>query len=389
MTNSSNVSERSGLLKILQPPKPVKELKRLLTFGDVHLLHRRVPTWHIVDVCKEMVSKCGDTLAAIYVNGDMFEDSRYLRQDESHEAIEFLIWLLNWCKQTNTALRVLEGTPSHDHGQSKVMEKLNTSIGADFIYLSGIGIFYDSALGGHVGWVSDEYGDKVAEHTEQVMAELMATHGLEKLDFFFMHGVFKFQLPIESPITFNEDFWISRCRLGIYINHDHREKQFSIIRVPGSVDRLAHGEEEDKGMTLVDFSPTLATNYFYVNERACPQLHVNVNEDYDAHYAACLKALEYVDNHPSSSVGRVKIEYHPGSPIAEHIVRWKKEYSFHIEGKRTRSQEETEQLEAVFKIDVVMEENITADNVEGLMFSALEGESYNPTIVSEIVRSLK
>lgn len=388
MMNSSEVSDRSGLLKILQPPKKVPELKRLLVFGDVHLLHRRVPTWHIVDVCKEMISKCDETLDAIYVCGDMFEDSRYLRQDESHEAIEFLIWLLNWCKRTNTALRVLEGTPSHDHGQSKVMEKLNISIGADFIYLSGIGIFHDKALNANVGWVSDEYGDKVAAHTEEEMSELMATHGLDKLDFFFMHGVFKFQLPIDSPVTFEENYWIPRCRLGIYINHDHREKQFSLIRVPGSVDRLTQNEEEDKGMTIVDFTPTMATNYFYVNARATPQIGVAASEDYDAHYAECLKALAYVDNHPSSSVGRVKIEYYPDSPIAEHIVRWKKEYNFHIKGKRVRSQEDTKQLEAVFKIDVVTEERIGADNVEKLMFRALEGESYDPNIVSDIVRSL-
>ncbi|HCJ9459091.1 TPA: hypothetical protein NV912_004940, partial [Escherichia coli] len=174
--------------KITKPPKKPEGVKRLLNTNDIHLLHKRVPTWHIVDVIREVLISCENTLDAFYIAGDLFDDSRHLRQEDSQEAVGFLTWLLQWSKATNTAVRIVEGTPSHDHGQSKIVESLNISIGADCLYLAGIGIFYDPALDAMVGWVQDEYKaagvDEInAAATEAEMAELMATRGLEKLDF--------------------------------------------------------------------------------------------------------------------------------------------------------------------------------------------------------------
>ena len=385
--NRSEISR--GLEKIYHiPPKPL-DVCRILVLSDVHLLHRRVPTWHIIEVLKEKIISGGETLDAIYIAGDLFDDSRYLRQDESQEAVGFLTWLLEWCRSTKTALRIIEGTPSHDHGQSKVVEALNITVGVDCLYLAGIGVFYDEAIKATVGWVQDEYKDRVAVNTEAEMAELTATRGLEKVDFFFMHGCFKFQVPIESPHWFDEDFWISRCRLGIYIGHDHREKVFSLIRVMGSVDRLAHGENEDKGMTLVDFTPTVARNYFLVNQAACPMRAVEANEDYTAQLAECLDALAYIDEHPSRAIGRFKVEYHNGSPIADHVSKWKREYGFHIEGKRVNTKDEEQRLVAVFSTEAVVDERITPDNVERILLEGMNGMKYDPAIVSDIVRSIQ
>lgn len=368
--------------------------RRVLVFGDVHLLHKRVPTWHIVGVMREMISACGETVDAIYIDGDLFDDSKYLRQADSQEAVGFITWLLDWCKHTNTALRVLEGTPSHDHGQSKVIETLNTAIGADCLYLDGIGIFYDEAIQATVGWVQDEYkanGAEVinAQDTEAEMAELMATRCLTQVDLFFMHGCFKFQLPVESIRSFDEHFWQSRCKHGIYIGHDHRSKDFGIIRVTGSLDRLSQGEEEPKGMTIVDFNDTVKRNWFYENPLACPQLKVRATEDYDAQYAACLVALKYIDEHPSSCIGRLDIEYLADSPLAAHVNRWKKEYSFHITGSKVATPEEELLLEQAFSIEAPTDEVITSDNVERIMLDELAAIQYDAAIVVDIIRSLK
>jgi UDP-2,3-diacylglucosamine pyrophosphatase LpxH len=369
-------------------------LKRLLVFSDVHLLHRRVPTWHMVTYLREMIEACGNTVDAIYIAGDLFDDSRYLRQSDSQESVGFVTWLLYWCKQTNTALRIIEGTPSHDHGQSKIVETLNLAIGAECLYLDKIGVFYDEVIGATVGWVQDEYKAAGADGisavaTEQEMAELLATRCLEKVDFFFMHGCFKFQLPmIDSPRSFDESFWLSKTKHGIYIGHDHRRKVLDKITVTGSTDRLTVAEEEPKGMTIVDFNDTVCRNWFYENPFACPQRKVRHHDDYDAHYEACLNALRFIDEHPASQIGWLEIEYHAGSPIAGHISRWKKEYSFHIEGSKVATPEEKELLTQAFSNETVAVETITPDNTERIMLEELASVKYNPSIVSDIIRKV-
>lgn len=380
--------------KITKPPKKPEGVKRLLNTNDIHLLHKRVPTWHIVDVIREILISCENTLDAFYIAGDLFDDSRHLRQEDSQEAVGFLTWLLQWSKATNTAVRIVEGTPSHDHGQSKIVESLNISIGADCLYLAGIGIFYDPALDAMVGWVQDEYKaagvDEInAAATEAEMAELMATRGLEKLDFIFMHGCFQFQLPVESPRSFHEEFWLPKVKHLIFIGHDHRPKELDKIRVVGSPERLSQGEEEDKGVALVDFTDTVARDYFLVNPRACPQKKIRAQEDFDAQLAACLSALEYIDNHPSSAIGRFEVEYYAGSPMAEYVSRWKKEYTFHISGERVRSSEEEELLVKSFSNEAPVYEKPTPENFERLVLEELTSVKYDPDVVTAIIRKIE
>ncbi|MCT7476118.1 hypothetical protein N5V81_14130 [Escherichia coli] len=61
--------------KITKPPKKPEGVKRLLNTNDIHLLHKRVPTWHIVDVIREILISCENTLDAFYITGDLFDDS--------------------------------------------------------------------------------------------------------------------------------------------------------------------------------------------------------------------------------------------------------------------------------------------------------------------------
>ncbi|ANZ50219.1 putative nuclease SbcCD D subunit [Erwinia phage vB_EamM_Phobos] len=369
------------------PVAKVVGCKRVVFFGDVHLLHPRVPTWHIATNLKKLISELKNTADAIYIVGDLFDDSKHLRSDETHEALEFASWLLAWCKSTNTALRILEGTPSHDHSQSKVIPRLNIAIGADVLYLDGIGIHQDPVLDMTVGWVQDEYKTK-AKETEQEMAELMKTRGIDKVDFFVMHGCFHFQLPVFSEKSFNESFWVKRAKRAIFIGHDHRPKLNGIIRVTGSPERLSMGEEEEKGINIADFSDEHTRLYFRVNTDACMQLTVRAQDNYDAHYKACLDALKRIDESPVPHVGRLKIEYGFDSPIAEHITRWKKEYIFNIKGDKLPDPKVEKLLVEAFshKSDV---EDISKDNVQAIMLAEMAQLDYDPRIVSQIINAVQ
>lgn len=361
--------------------------KRVVFFGDVHLLHGRVPTSHIANSLVKLITELKNTADAIYIVGDLFDDSKHLRSDDTHDALDFIAWLLKWCKETDTALRILEGTHSHDHGQSKFVPRINKAIGADVMYLSGIGIHHDPVLDMTVGWVQDDYNTKATE-TEQEMAELMKTRGIDKVDFFVMHGCFHFQLPVFSEKSFNESFWVKRAKRAIFIGHDHRPKLNGIIRVTGSPERLAMGEEEEKGITIADFTDEHTRLYFRVNTDACMQLTVRAMDDYDAHYQACLAALKRIDESPVPEVGRLKIEYAFDSPIAEHIARWKKEYIFNIKGDKLRDPKVEKLLVEAFSHTSEVE-TIDPDNVQSIILAEMAELEYDPNIVSEIIESVR
>ena len=91
--------------KIYNLPPCLAGWRRFLVFGDVHLLHGRVPTAHIVNILTEKIIDAG-RISAIYIVGDLWDDSRYLRTEDSKVAIAFIVWLLNYCKVQGIALRV-------------------------------------------------------------------------------------------------------------------------------------------------------------------------------------------------------------------------------------------------------------------------------------------
>lgn len=362
--------------------------RRFLVFGDVHLLHNRVPTAHVVNVLTDKIIEAGN-ISAIYIVGDLWDDSRYMRTEDSKVAIAFIVWLLSHCKRNQIALRVVEGTPSHDHKQSEMIVSMNATMGADVLYLDNVGVMYDPAIDAVIGWVQDEFRVDASE-TERIMDETMLSSGFDKLDFCFMHGMFKFQSPVENIRYFNMRFWLDRVRQLILIGHDHHPKWWDRIRVTGSPERLSHGEEEDKGLTVVDYDGQNTRDYFWVNERAVPQYTVRATDDYDSCLAQCRAKIDLILNHPSCALGRLKIEYHDGSPIASNVAQWKRDYPFKIELDKIANQEQLDAvLESFNHEHEDDEEPITADNLERLMLEATAEMSLKVALVSSIVRSIQ
>lgn len=349
------------------PVKPIGA-KRALFISDLHTLHPRVHTTYVVDSDEEVIRAYLSTVDVIYFTGDFWDDSRHTRQDIVHYVIEHISLILRLAKENDIGIRVLNGTPSHDYGQSKMFMSLNVGIGADVKYLDGIGIFYDERLGMNVGWVEDEYKKNIAVETEREFKNLLRESGLRSVGLMVMHGCFKFQLPIDSATTFSESFWQSITDHLIVIGHDHREKLFGIIRVPGSLERLSHNEEEDKGATVADFIDGVTKLYFHVNQRACLQITVPINDSYLEQKAETLRQIERILQHPSKHVARLRIIAKEDSPIFEDFKKWKKDLSFHIQIEKEITSAKKKKIRESFKNVEVLEE-ITKDNIDDLLIA--------------------
>lgn len=231
-----------------------KQIIKYLVISDIHLGHNINKTEYIVNNLRNFIfkNKKFKNLDIIFIAGDIFDR---LLNPSSNDMILSCVWLtelVKFCKERKIKLRILEGTPSHDWKQAKlisnIIEKLNIEI--DYRYIDTLFIEDMNDLGLSILYVPDEYKHKATDTFKDVK-KLMKSLGKEMVDIAIMHGQFSYQLPIKLESSHNEEDYSSITRYYINIGHIHTHSVRDFIIAQGSFDRLTHGEEEDKGGVLV------------------------------------------------------------------------------------------------------------------------------------------
>jgi len=149
--------------------------------------------------------------------------------------------------------RILYGTPSHDNDQiasfTEVAKKLAPD--ADYKYINTLSIEKIEKLGISVLYVPDEWRHEASDTYQEVL-NLLKENQLAEVDIAIMHGCFRFQMPILDGMKFvhKESDYLDIVKYYITIGHIHTPNAYERILAPGSFDRLAHGEEENKGALL-------------------------------------------------------------------------------------------------------------------------------------------
>jgi hypothetical protein len=184
----------------------------------------------------------------------LFDRFLNLPSEEVFEIHAFIAYLLRLCKRRDILLRVLEGTPSHDWKQSRLVESINVdaNIGADAKHVSELSIETVDRFGMTLLYIPDEWSSDNDDTYHQVL-QLLRDYGLEQVDFVLMHGAFDYQLPAHVNVpTHDPDRYADIARHYVFCGHVHKSSQYRNILVPGSTDRLAHGEEEPKGHWIIE-----------------------------------------------------------------------------------------------------------------------------------------
>lgn len=234
---------------------------KALVFSDVHLYHDKTKTEHIVlGLFKALADseKLRD-VDIIFISGDLFDHSVFMPNKDTRFVINFIYHLLNMCAKYDIVLRILEGTPSHDWRQSKLIIDINNNRvdPVDAKHAINLSIEHIERFGIDVLYVPDEWGSGCADTFLEVK-ELLDKHNLDKVDLSIMHGCFNYQFPVNlvgKPDVHDEQSYLDITRYLIIIGHYHTPSVYERIYVPGSFDRLKHGEEEPKGyleFTLYD-----------------------------------------------------------------------------------------------------------------------------------------
>lgn len=260
----------------MQSSKNTKTCKlKGIVLSDVHLFHDKAKTANIVDALFTSfpIHERFRDVDIFFISGDLFDRSIFLPNGDVYEAMRFCHHLLTLCSTYDIALRVLEGTPSHDWKQSRMLIELNEQREkkVDVKHVTDLSIEYIEKFDMNVLYVPDEWSESCATTLTQVK-DLLRKHGLDKVDFSIMHGCFGYQFPVSlsgKVDTHSEQEYLDMTRHLIFIGHYHTSSKYDRIYVPGSFDRLKHNEEEDKG--YYEFSilrDDTAKVKFVVNEKA-------------------------------------------------------------------------------------------------------------------------
>lgn len=243
--NCFNLTKKPGTLSIS-------------VFGDVHLGNRRTLA---PDVIAGLVSFFPDTketdgLDLIIIEGDLFDEGLVFYHEYLGLIQNWMLQLLKLCHTKKIALRVLEGTPSHDMHQSRQFQTLLDATGwdVDFRYVEDLEIEHHPKFG-NILYVPDEWGTS-CEHCYTAAKSLIADHGLTKVDFCIFHGAFDYQLPAHKGIpTHDSKAWQELVVYAIFAGHIHQYSKNGLIIASGSTDRFTQGDEKDKGHVRAQLSP--------------------------------------------------------------------------------------------------------------------------------------
>lgn len=252
--------------------------KRCLFISDIHLFHRRNTTPEIIAALQAFLEpyRRDRPLDLLVLGGDVFDRLVEFQASDVHDACLWVAWLLELCAQAGIRLRVLEGTPRHDWGQSQIFLTIvrTLAIPVDCKYINTLSIEQMDDWGLSILYVPDEWSD-TADKTYRQVIETLEHCGLTQVDVAVMHGMFQYQLPVAAmmPCVHTESDYLKIVRYVISIGHVHTYSTSDRIIAQGSFDRLAHGEEEAKGGVECTLYPDgRYTARFIENERAKPFL---------------------------------------------------------------------------------------------------------------------
>ena len=237
---------------------------KYLVISDIHLGHRINESSNIDNNINMFFNKYKAILTDInvlFIAGDSFDRLLSTCSKEYIDSINCLLRIYKWCESNNVKLRILEGTPSHDWRQCKVLNEVVKELGSkvDFKYIDDLSI--EKIDGYNVLYIPDEYRDKSIETMKEIKKKLLEIN-LKEVDICIMHGAFNYQLPIALESNFIESEMEEIVKYFIHVGHIHTHTHRGKIVAQGSFDRLRFGEEEDKGAVVAEIGKD--TNWIFL-----------------------------------------------------------------------------------------------------------------------------
>lgn len=367
---------------------------RYLDISDVHLGHDRNPTRNIVQNLRTYFSDYKSTspfakVDIIFITGDLFDQLVDIGGTAFYEALGFISELIGFCERNRIKLRVLEGTPSHDRQQSRLIESVASVMEskADVKWIKTLMVEKMDDLDLSILYIPDEYTSS-AETTFQLVQELFRDLGIDKVDLAQMHGVFKYQMEgiPGNHDTHDEEAYLRIVEHFINIGHHHTKTSYRRIVAQGSFDRLAHGQEEAKGGVLMTIRDDGEDYYEFIENT-----NAMIFKTIDVRFAELERSIAQVERElsrlPNDSYVRIKAsKLHP---MFAYIPELRKRFPFlHIEKlSKEEEQEKSQASEQVISVTYNVVE-IRPENVIDLIIEEITSQNSTNEIDAKFIASV-
>ena len=317
-----------------RPNQTSDRVLRVVVTSDQHNGHSNTPTEKVLFALSQAYSDSvlEETDLAL-LTGDFFDHDLSMSQKDVSSIYFWILDFLERCAKWNVIVRVLEGTPSHDYRQPKWFGDIAFShrLPVDVRYVDKLSIEHIEPLGIDVLYIPDEWRVK-CEDTKLEVAELLAVQGLAQVDLVAMHGCFPHQFPkfLHARIDCHDPvYYTGIARHCVCIGHVHTFSQYKNILVPGSIERLTHGQEEPKGhlhLTLNLTNPKKNVYTFIENIHATKYVTFKLNnESMSVHNYRLANLIQTL---PAGS--HIRLEGSNGHPFAETLKELKDNHSIFI-----------------------------------------------------------
>jgi hypothetical protein len=288
-----------------------------------------------------------------------------------------MVWITNFlrmCARRNIKIWINEGTPKHDRKQNQLFVDLMGAgqIPVELKYFDQLTIYFDPDFGTYNLFIPDEWsaGEWASStiETQREVKVLMAKMGLEKVDFTYIHGAMKYQLPesVKQHTVHEPEFYESITRYHVNTGHIHTPEHRGRILTNGSFDRLNHGEEHAKGHWRIKTQPSGDYNAVFVENKGAMIYRTVRVLDLDAD-AAMAKIHAQIAGLPNGS--HVRLWAEKGHPVFGGLDTLKKKYPHYHFSTKTESEEEEKALSHALteEDDDNLGIEITRDNVISLV----------------------
>lgn len=219
--------------------------------SDQHMAHRRTPTRKVINSFVDLIlTEELENIDVLFLGGDLYDRLIDASSQDNFDIIAFCGHLLDICCHFDVAIRAIKGTPAHDWDQCNILTELNNlrNLRVDLKYFDVLDIEYMEKFDKYVLYIPDEWS-KDHDDVERQINEKLIQHGIKQVDYAILHGLFHYQM-LGIPFTgfaYKEEYFLSLVKEYILIGHFHIYSHFDRIWATGSLERLAHGEESDKG----------------------------------------------------------------------------------------------------------------------------------------------
>lgn len=250
--------------------------------GDVHCAHGRVSTEKIIHALEHLFLKTvfQKSVNFICINGDFYDRLTADTDEDKLLSKSFFVKMLLYAKANNITVRLLKGTPSHDHDQLKSFEAIANGIeGLDFKYIDTVYVEHIKRFNINILYVPDEWRHRCSD-TFNDCKEALHLAGLKTVHYAFIHGQFDYQLGdiVPDRLKHKVSDFETIVEKKVFCNHIHTYSHNGIVIAPGSIERLSQTEQDDKGFVVFEDTPVGCDCTFIINKNATKHNTINIGD---------------------------------------------------------------------------------------------------------------